>query len=286
MSTFGPLGLTEVIEVQAICAGPGGLIYAPPVFYSPDCGPICDTGPPQSSNGAASQHAWWATADTPFCELSVDFAVESSPAVSALYFWALSVDFVEAGIGIIGGGHTGLQYFPAYPGNGAVNWGGYSNATGNELPGGPLTNPSAVGNVNTMNYSWVAGRTYRYRIFESPVLNVPKAWRATITDLTTGVETVIRDLYGGGDWMASPAVWTESFADCDAPPVCSQFTNLQGVDCETSEPVTPSAYLLTYQSCADGGCSNTDTSPAVGGVRQCTNTTRTFPHGVEVAPLV
>ena len=81
------------------------------------------TGPPTSSNGASSMHLFWEVPPEPLAEVSVDVEVLTPPAVEKLYFWALQVNFVSATGGDRGGAHTGLQYHPAYPDGGAVNWG-------------------------------------------------------------------------------------------------------------------------------------------------------------------
>ena len=240
------------------------------------------TGSPTSSNGASSMHLWWEYPGgfPPLCEVCATLEIPDWPVTPELYFWALQVFFDDANGGV-SAAHMGLQYSPAYPNNGAVNWGGYSQSDGSILSGGSLTNPSAQNNPNTMNYLWQPGRKYRYRVYESPVVNIPKAWRAEITDLTTGVTTIIRDIYAGGTHMAAPLVWTESFGDCDDPAVCAQWSDLEGTVCGTGAIVTPNAVTAEYQTYAAGGCTNTNSElVAPGVVEQCTNTSpRTTPPG-------
>lgn len=286
MATFGPVTFNETIEVQAICTGPGGTVFSPSVFIEPSCDDVCTTGPPQSSNGASSMRGWWQFDDVrQWCEICVTIEVTQEPP-AGLEFWALQV-FFDDNTGGVSAGHTGLQHHPSYPGDGAVNWGGYLQSNGSLLNGGPLTNPSAAGNANTMNYPWTAGTKYRYRIYESPVpapLGQLKAWRSEITDLSTNTTTVIRDLYAGGEWMAAPLIFTESFNDCDAPASCVEWSDFQATECDTGEVFQPTAVQLSYQSCAEGGCSNTNMTAAGNTVEACTNTPRTNSDGA-VLPL-
>ena len=77
------------------------------------------------------------------------------PRVPSLYFWALQVDFEQAGL-VWGGGHTGLQWNRRFPGNMAVNWGGYATQErgGAVLPGSEPVLPFFPGDPNTMGYDW------------------------------------------------------------------------------------------------------------------------------------
>ena len=236
----------------------------------------CTTGPPTSANGAASTRAWWTLTDNTaeLCEVAATITIDRAPEPGDnLTFFALQVFFDDATSGV-SAAHMGLQWFDAHPGNTAVNFGGFEQGTGTELSGGPLTNPSTPGNANTMDFTWVEGRSYRYRIYESPIVNTPKAWRAEITDLTTGTTTVIRDLYAGGTHMAAPLVWIENFNDCDGPIVCSTFTDMYGTECGTGTRVDATEVRADYQTCAQGGCDNTNQTAVTGGVGMCTNATR------------
>ncbi len=211
------------------------------------------TGPPPSANGASSFHLTWEVPPTRLVEAAATFEVLEPPVVPKLYFWALQVSFVD-GPSRLGGAHFGLQYHPDYPGNGAVNWGGYRDG-GGELEGSASALRSALDNVNTRTYPWEPGRRYRHRVFKSP----ERGWRGSVTDLETGIETVVRDLWIDGDSLANPMVWSEVFADCDHPSVAVRWSDLSVVTVDGGS-VTATAVRLNYQRFSDGGCANTDTT--------------------------
>lgn len=219
------------------------------------------TGPPPSANGASSFHLFWDAPPTPFVEAEATIEVIDRPSTPSLYFWALQVDLERDGRRI-GGAHFGLQHHPAYPGDGAVNWGGYADA-GGELEGSVSALPSTLDNRNTRDYRWEPGRRYRYRIAPSP--EQPEAggpgrgWRGSITDLETGVETVVRDLWVDADRLSRPMVWSEVFADCDGPSAAIRWTDL-AITTADGERITVDGVRLNYQTNGDGGCANTDSS--------------------------
>lgn len=213
------------------------------------------TGAPTSSNGASSSHLFWQlppTAQrTPLVEASVDIQVLDLPQRPALFFWALQASFQKGGR-TAGAGHLGLQFYPEHPHNGALNWGGYygpDSSQSGELAGSPLRLPSTPGNPNTGDYQWTGRRAYRYRIFQSP----EQGWRGSITDLETGEETVIRDLWCEGDRLSDLMVWTESFADCDDPATTVRWSNFCALTNE-GERVSAAALRVNYQSIGNGGC--------------------------------
>lgn len=235
------------------------------------------TGPPTSSNGASSFHLSWEVPPEPLTEVRADLEIVERPSVAQLYFWALQVNFVDRANGGVGrgGAHAGLQHHPAYPEHGAVNWGGYHNG-GGELDGTESDLPSALNNVNTRNYRWAAGVPYRIRVFN----HAPGRWRATVTDLSSGVETTIRDLLVDADSLVSPMVWSEVFADCDHPRCTVRWSNLEA-DLAKGGTVRARSVRLNYQRHADGGCANTNTSvdgPGNGFLQQ-TSTERVTPTG-------
>lgn len=203
----------------------------------------------------------------PLVEVAATFEVLEPPTVPMLYFWALQVSFVD-GSTRKGGAHFGLQYHPEYPDGGAVNWGGYHQG-GGELSGSDSALPSALNNPNTKTYSWQAGRRYRHRIFRSP----DRGWRGSITDLETGVETVVRDLWVDGETLTSPMVWSEVFAHCDHPSVAVRWSDLR-VRTVDGDDFEARQVRLNYQTHGDGGCANTDTSATEAGFVQRTNTDR------------
>jgi hypothetical protein len=187
-------------------------------------------------------------------EVRAVLQVVKPPAVERLYFWALQVCFVEQGREL-GTGHTGLQWHPAAPA-GAVNWGGYDAATGDVLPGTGSVLPPVDG-PHTRRYLWLPGRKYMFRV-SSPSAGV---WRSEVTDLQEDRTTVVRDLQVGAGSLAKPVVWSEVFADCDDPPSEVRWSGLEVVDASGCLTRVTSA-RPTYQSVADGGCSNTESYAA------------------------
>lgn len=234
------------------------------------------TGAPASSNGASSFHLHWQVPDVRLQSVETTIEVVEPPSVHRLSFWALQVTF-RHGDQTRGSAHFGLQHHPAYPDSGAVNWGGYHDPSVHhgELPGSHSRLSSTLGNPNTFDYHWRAGSAYRYRIAPTPEGD----WRGSIIDLETGVERVVRDLHVRADHLTAPMVWSEVFADCDDPSSAVRWSDFAATDLD-GRVHHPATVRVTYQSVADGGCSNTD-AEALGNGRflQRTNTERRTPHG-------
>jgi hypothetical protein len=258
---------------------------------------------------ASSSHLFWqmpgAARNARLVDVSAVLEVVVPPSVSALYFWALQVDFVDSR-GIWGGGHTGLQWNRRYPGSTAVNWGGYASAErgGAVLPGSISGLPGFDDDPNTVGYPWLPGRPYRLRVHRSP--DVPGAWRAEVTDVVSSRATVVRDIWsertprpglirrlfsggrGAGEvadepgFLVRPMVWSEVFAECDDPSVTVRWSELQAVD-EAGRVWLPDAVAVNYQPGRDGGCPNTNSvATANGGFTQVTNTRRLVPQGARI----
>ncbi len=245
-----------------------------------------EAGPPRSPNGASSFHLVWelpaAARSARLVEVSAVLEIVVPPQVQALYFWALQVDFL-AGDRFRGGAHTGLQWNRRYPGYTAVNWGGYASQEdgGGILSGSVSDLPGFPDDPNTLGYPWKQGRPYRLRIFRSP--DGQGAWRAEVTDVSAGRSSVVRDLFvdagGKAGYLVRPIVWSEVFADCDAPSVSVRWSDLQAAD-ETGAVFRPDAVRVNYQPVSRGGCTNTTaTIEAAGAVLQVTNTPRTVEQG-------
>lgn len=235
------------------------------------------SGPPTSSNGASSFHLNWEIGPQPLVEVSAVIEIAQAPTVPKLYFWALQASFMKGPVRI-GGAHFGLQNHPSYPSNGAVNWGGYADR-GGELKGSTSQLPSTLNNINTRDYRWEPNRPYRYRIYQTPG---GRGWRGSITDLSTGTETVVRDLAVDADSLSSPVVWSEVFADCDQPSATVWWSDLQAVT-ELGTTVTAAEVRLNYQTYGDGGCGNTNTFVDSGRFVQQTSTERTNPTGTRLS---
>ncbi|MCX8033480.1 MAG: hypothetical protein N3B14_08910 [Thermoleophilia bacterium] len=208
------------------------------------------------------------------------------PRDPALYFWALQVDLADEH-GVWGGAHTGLQWNARYPQARAINWGGYScHPEGQVLTGTISALPGFSDDPNTVSYPWSVGCPYRLRIYPSPEHR--GAWRAEITDLSTGSTTQIRDLFPpsgrglNGSWLQRPMVWAEVFAKCRAPSVTVRWSRFWAKD-ESGAQMQPVAVLVNYQYLAQGGCPNTTVLEEEGGVYlQVTNTLRVVPQGARL----
>ena len=267
------------------------------------------------SGKASSFHLIWrlpaAARDSRPVEVSAVLEVLEPPSVPALYFWALQVDFVDER-GTWGGGHTGLQWNRRYPGGTAVNWGGYAarELGGAVLPGTVSDLPGFADDPHTLAYSWLPGRQYRLRVYRSPE-NLG-AWRAEVTDVLSGRASVIRDLLpntvqdrgilsrlfsrwrdpstgavetgaAAAGYLVRPMVWSEVFAECDAPSVSVRWSELQAVD-ENGAPLRPQEVAVNYQSVAEGGCTNTDVRVDSVGFVQTTNVVRVAQQGTLLVP--
>lgn len=240
-------------------------------------------GEPRSSNGASSFHLRWDLAGTEELDrVEVTLEVLEPPTVDRLYFWALQVDVADAVGRAAGGAHLGLQWHPAHPGGTAVNWGGY-DARGTVLHGSASDLPSATDNPHTRDLAWHARRPYRLvveRAGDGP--SGTTAWRGSVTDLTTGATTVVRDLYPAGDRIVGVVMWSEVFARCEHPTVAVRWSapSARRVDGTT---VVPDHVVRSYQSVADGGCTNTASVVDDVGIVQRTATARDHPVGTRLA---
>jgi hypothetical protein len=226
-------------------------------------------GRPASANRASSFHLRWGglPAGVPMVAAEAVLEIVEPPQVAELYFWALQVTFTDRGRRY-GGGHLGLQWHPQYPGSTAVNWGGYA-ASGGELSGSISALPSALGNLNTRDLAWEPGRRHRLTVTRGEA-----GWTGAVDGQP------IRDLHAGGTELVDLMVWSEVFARCDDPPVVVRWSDLLARD-ETGAEHRPDRVTVTYQSVADGGCSNTDVvvGPEGRWVEQRTSTERTVAPG-------
>lgn len=249
------------------------------------------TGIPPSANGASSFHLGWRLdgrsgdrLDGRFDTAAVTLEVLDAPVVPRLYFWALQVD-VDGPVGRVGGAHLGLQWHPQYPGSTAVNWGGY-HAAGGELQGSESALGSTLGNPNTRDLPWAPQRPYRLRVErveDPPHQSLPSgwsAWRGSVEDLSVGRRVVVRDLFVPGDSIVAVTMWSEVFARCDDPPVTVRWSDPVASGAGTS--VVPAALVVNYQTHADGGCANTDSSVDAIGALQRTAVPRRTRQGTHL----
>ncbi len=237
-------------------------------------------GEPRSANGASSMHLWWQLPGR-LLEVAATLEVVVPPAVPRLFFWALQVGF-DDGRRLRGAAHLGLQAHPSHPGGTAVNWGGYRAAGdgGGELAGSTSRLPSATDNPNTRDFPWVAQRPYRLRIV-APGLHRPSRWRGEVTDLATGMTTLVRHLDAPGRFLVQPVVWSEVFARCDHPTTAVRWSDLRARTPDNRE-LTPTGVRVSYQSGTAGGCDNTTAILDGEGVVQVTNVERRIRPGTAI----
>lgn len=235
------------------------------------------TGRPPSGNGASSFHLGWSAPAGAWVVAEATVEVLVPPSVPKLYFWAMQVSFTDRGRKG-GAGHIGPQWSHDFPGNTAVNWGGYG--PNGELTGSESPLPSTVGNINTRDYHWSPAHPYRLRVSLSdlPGPGGAQSWRGEIIDLASGRETHIRDLWAHGTTLAEPVVWSEVFADCDDPSTTVRWSDIRLTDRE-GLTVVADHLTVNYQSLADGGCSITSSTVDGKGWVQTTSVERTTRQG-------
>ncbi len=200
------------------------------------------------------------------------------PRAQTLYFWALQASF-HYRRALRGAAHLGLQWCPERVSGRYVNWGGY-DADGTVLPGSHSRLPSRTGNPNTRDYPWLERRPYRLRIHGGR----HDTWTGEVSDLTTGTATVVRDLFVAAPHLSEPVVWSEVFADCDAPSVSVRWSHMTARTAGGRE-LSAQAVRVGYQSRVDGGCDNTTALADGTGVVQVTNTARKVAEGARLGLL-
>lgn len=241
--------------------------------------PVRDRGTPPSGNGASSFHLVWKGVPRRAVAVRATLEIIEPPRTDDLYFFALQTTFM-AGSRPHGGGHVGLQWNRRHPGNTAVNWGGYHDASrgGGVLPGTLSPLPSRPDDPNTRDFGWHPET--RYRITISPG-GAKGWWRGRIEELDTATAIDIREIEGGGDHLATPMVWSEVFAPCDAPPVAVRWSAFEAAQTPSGwEPVR--TVRVNYQTYGAGGCTNTDSLEIEGTIVQRTNVPRLVQQGSEL----
>ena len=225
------------------------------------------SGPPTSPNGASSLHLDWdVPTSEPLVEVAATIVLPRAPEVDDLYFWALQASFADGS-----GAHLGLQWGAGAPDRMRhVNWGGYAGH-GGELDGSTSPLPSSFGNPNTRDFDWRDDQPHRLRITRDT-----DGWSGWVDD------TKVRTLRAPGDRLHSPVMWSEVFADCDAPPVSVRWSDLEVVTA-SGQHVAVRSVRVNYQTRADGGCDNTTSS--VDGVAfvQSTNSPRITPQDARLS---
>src|SRR5262245_62655011 len=238
-----------------------------------------------SSGGGGSGggfHLWWkgVPADEPIVACSVVLEVVEPPTVAALYFWALQASFLDATGRSYGAAHTGLQWNPRHPGSRAVNWGGYAQAADvtSILEGSDSPLPGIPGDRNTRNFAWREQVPYRFTIHRGAA-----GWASTVTDLQTGSEVTIRELYASGDRLGGFVMWSELFCAGDDPTTTVRWSDPRARTA-SGRVVRPAALDVTFP----GGPQwrRLDVVVDAVGVQQSTNATRTLDHLTVSPPMV
>lgn len=232
-------------------------------------------GRPPSGNGASSFHLWWSVPSGRITGVAATLEVRTPPQSDALYFFAVQASFHRAG-SAAGGAHLGLQWNARFPDGRAANWGGYDR-DGSILAGTPSPLPSTPNDPNTRDYAWQPGRRYRLEIGPAQRSGDRWEWPGTVTDLDTGEAVTIRRLISGGDELTNPVVWSEVFAECDAPSVAVRWTDLVVTTADAATPIPTCS--TAYQDYDNGGCTNTNSTVQGSAFVQTTNTVRTTPAG-------
>jgi hypothetical protein len=215
-----------------------------------------------------SFHLYWEL-PLPAREVAVTLEVVEAPSVERLYFWALQASFMD-GSRSHGAAHLGLQWNPRFPDRKAANWGGY-DPEGIVLSGSESVLPSTPQDRNTRDFPWQPGNKYRLRIHPSPA----SGWRGEVTDLETGIATVVRDLHVGGDRLGRFMVWSEPFCECSDPRCVVAWSDPLAIGLG-GDPIAPKAYRVNYKT---DGCPNTNSYSENGRVYQATGSERATPQG-------
>lgn len=159
-------------------------------------------------------------------------AVTSDPGADVTMYWASEFQIVGSG----GGGYIGLQDGARRP-DGKIGkiaifsiWNAVYSAPGAHALCKTFTG-EGIGQSCRAAYDWVAGHTYRLRVWEIS----KDAWRGAVQDEHTGVEQVLGDITVPGAWeLLGPVVdnFSEIFgensglryAKCeDAPRTAAKF---------------------------------------------------------------
>ena len=236
-------------------------------------------------------HLYWNLApdESPVVEASAVLEVLTLPKVAATYFWALQASFTDSEGTELGAAHLGLQWYPPHPDSRAVNWGGYPPAHADwkrVLKGSRSQLRSTTHDPNTRDYPWMDRRPYELRIGPAPVRRPrplrpphPRGWRGTITDLTTGEATVVRDLFAPGDRLHGLVVWTEWFCACTDPMVDVQWSSLRTRTADGRQHI-PTSVMVNHpaENCQNVAHEVAATVPELV-IRQVMNTERHVAHG-------
>lgn len=234
--------------------------------------PTRTTGQPPSQNQASSQYLIF---DPEYgAELTVNLEVLATPSQTRMINWIIQTDFTNDSDIVVGSGFLGLRYDPVFPNSHAVLASASSALDGSDLTGPTSALPSITGEPAVRNFDWVTGRRYLLRIYPYSGFQ----WRFEITDLTTSVTTVVRDIsIPDGTYVRGAILYTEAFVDCQTTS-SARWSNLQWMTVYEDDLITPTTAVAAYQGYAEGGCTNSNQTASGGGVVQATGVARTTPH--------
>lgn len=208
---------------------------------------------------------WNSLPVTNFDEISAMFRVIDKPRAD-LVFWAVQINFRQVDGTSRGGAHFGLQTSQGLSNatKTAINWGGYDDVLpklgDNSSPtfrGSRPTIPNAGSDSASPLFAWHPDVDYLFRVFRSPKQNWTDAeltdetgnvggdqqpgevaWRCTITDVATGVETWIRDILVPNchttAGMMNPIMWDEDFNNT-TPPTATVAWDIRWSQCRVDK---------------------------------------------------
>jgi hypothetical protein len=209
---------------------------------------------------------------------SVTLEVQERPDIDDLVFMAMQTSFADPDGG---GAHLGLQHHPGFPGRSAVNWGGYAQG-GGLLSGSGSELPSTPDDANTRDFRWQPKTRYRLEVVRGRELEGGEwAWIGSVTD-EHGVRTVVRELFSRGSTLRDPLVWVECFAPCDAPSFAVRWSDAS-VTTTDGDVIPIRSMRTTYQSVAQGGCTNTTSAIDGSAFTQRTAAERSTPQNVRLS---
>ncbi len=217
------LALLTLVTVVVSC-GPQELVEAPTGEVPPAGEAAAGAGPTAESEAALTTYkarqtyTHWQQPKDDLFSLEHNVTVESDPGPNAAYFYSHQIGFVGGSGAYIGIQNTpsGKQViFSIWDALGATSGGG---ATWCQTFGG-----EGVGYSCRLKYEWVAGRTYRLRVWNLG----NHEWGGWIRDNTTGVEIFLGKIRVPASWRGLSGysvMWTEYFGylrDCHDQPLAS-----------------------------------------------------------------
>lgn len=238
--------------------------------------PTRTTGQPPSQNQASSQYLVFNPEYG--AEITVNLEVIATPSQPRMINWLLQTDFTDYSDDLVGTGFFGFRYDPLFPNSRAVLASAASALDGSDLLGPESALPSITGDPAVRNFNWTTNRKYLFRIYPYN----ESQWRFEVTDPTTSVTTVVRDISVPNAGLVRGAIlYTEAFVDCQIAS-SARWSNLQWMNVEEDDLITPTTAIAQYQTFSEGGCTNSNQTASGGGITQATGVARTTAHNSTV----